>query len=473
MAILDKRDKFNLGIAKLKRILIGTGLATSLATGIAFSVNKSDKDGERDGDKKEIFARQKTNYDAVQINTIDDMYNLFDLSLNFIFAELILEEVPMQTSYDDHGKYRGRNNTIGLGSTCMPLNINDYNNPEAKWYHIYSNPKTFANTKISHEDMLKLVIGWAKYRTYTQNGKNKEFIKGRTILQRMFEKLQGTSLRPNEFSAIFCACYNNEGVLNKLCSYVHDNYTNPIDCANKLMFCSKSTNPGLQNRCILESMVYLNIDDFCSNMMTVRAKPSCLYVKMPKRKKLTPATYRAYSKECSDILFDVIYKEKVVAVCDICKETDSYFSNKINYTPRKNSQELQQEAFLVYVSGDYEKALDKFLYLETHGICNCDLYNNIAATYLNLKQYEKCIEYCRKVMKSTEYDKYVIACYNAGCAYEAIGDLSRALRNYNAAKDHYEKYGISDAASGVNYEQMCVSAIARINSMMAIAHERI
>lgn len=191
-----------------------------------------------------------TNYDKVKINTMDDLNKLFDLSLDIIFCELVLEEVPMTKAYDDHGKYKGTMNTVGLGSTFAPTNIPDlYDDSTAVWYAINKNPKTFWKDSYSYEEMLQLVIGWGKYRKTSQDRGTGKQTTGTTVLQKMFKQLKGCSLRPNEFAALFCACYNSESNITNLCPKIKQHYTDPIKCANLLR--TWGTWNGLKNVVVL------------------------------------------------------------------------------------------------------------------------------------------------------------------------------------------------------------------------------
>lgn len=432
--------------------------------------------------KKEVpVPLPSTNYDAIKLNTIEDMYNLFDMSLNIIFAELTLEEVPMKNAYDDNGLYRGKKNTIGTGSTYSPLNIKDYNNPDAKWYHLARNPKTFGNRTVSYKEMLQLVVGWAKYRKITQSPKTGNFVTQKTVLERMFAELQGASLRPNEFSGLFCAVYNNENNIDKLCPYIKDNYKTPIACANKIMTWSSTgaANGGTRDRCEFEALVYLNSEDFCSYMMALYTKPlkktgcSCINTKGVTQKTLTKDNYKQYSRNALTKYKGIVYSGGV-CTSDVCTNAGWAYTNPL-YVSTTHENELQKgydEAIKVYQSKDYENALKLFLALEQQGASGADLWNDIAIAYYKLKHYDNCIEYCKKILKTTEYGERAKACYNAGLAYEAKGNYNKAIINYEKALEYYNKYGISDPNPNVDYEQIYKTAKARAVSAKQVASQK-
>ena len=286
---------------KAKKFILGAALVLGLGNPQGQAVAKSSPKAKTElSATKKATQSKKTDFSAITLNKYSDIEKLFDMSLNIIFAELILEEVPMPNTYDDGGQFKKKKNTRGVGSTYSTLSIKDWNNPNAKWYHVAANQKAFAASKTTNEDMLKLVIGWGKYRQYTQNPYTKKFEKHETVLKRMFNRLKGCSFRPNEFSALFCAVYNNENNISYLCPLIKKNRANPADCANYIMDWWKhgKRNSGLKERCKLEVAVYLNPDDFCGAMLDMQTKPSCrascIYADGLNSKHLTNENYKAW-----------------------------------------------------------------------------------------------------------------------------------------------------------------------------------
>ena len=478
-----KKKQFSSATSKLKKIILGGLLvfgvhsATNAHTENAGKPQTKTKTtavkpNVRHGKTISLTQQTKANFDPIKINTMKDMEKLFDMSLNIIFAELILEEVPMVNAYDDQGKYKGTKNTLGTGSTFAPLDFSKYADTATKWYHLASNPKTFSNKTISHEDMLKLVIGWGKYRKLTQNPETKKFDKRKTVLARMFGYLQGCSLRPNEFAALFCAAYNNEGNIIKLCPFVHDNYKNPIACANKIMtWCQTGpANGGTKDRCEFEALVYLNVNGFCEAMMEMYACPrktsgsSCINVSGVVAQTLTSKNYKTFSDDAKKKYTSVVYNNGI-GPATICTKLKSYFKKNpltLSTTNKGKSLQAQYEAAIVlYKQGDFKGALAKFLELEAKGALGCDLLNDIAITYQKLGQYNKCISYCQKILKTSEKKEYAKACYNAGIAYEKQGNYDKAITNYTMALKYYNDYGITSEDKSVDYKKIYNNAITR------------
>ena len=264
----------------------------------------------------------------------------------------------------------------------------------------------------------------------------------------MFAKLKGASLRPNEFAGLFCAVYNNENNIDKLCPYIKDNYKDPIKCANKIMFwCSTgAANGGTRDRCECEALVYLNSENFCNNLLVLYTKPlkktgcSCINTTGVTQKTLTKRNYKTYSREALAKYKGVVYSGGV-CTGDVCAKANWVYINPLSASAAtvNEFQNGYDEAIKVYKSHDYEKALKLFLALEKQGASGADLWNDIAIVYYKLKQYDKCIEYCKKILKTTEYGERAKACYNAGLAYEAKGDYDKAIKNYDKALDYYNQ----------------------------------
>ena len=477
---MKKKLEFELATSKAKKLLAGMLLLLGLRHGTEPKaadekhpeIKKTEMVKPHKKSDKETFVVNaiQTNYSPVTLNTFKDMEKLFDQSLNIIFAELILEEVPMPRAYDDGGLYAGKKNTFGVGSTYSPIDIKNYSDTTAKWYHLYTNPKTFGSRTVSYEEMLQLVIGWGRYRKITQDPKTKEFHTRKIVLERMFNLLKGASLRPNEFAALYCAAYNNENNIQKLCPFVKDNYKDPIACANKIMtWCQTGpANGGTKDRCEFEALVYLNHNGFCQAMLDMYTKPlkktgcSCINVEGVVAKTLTKENYKKYSDDAKAKYLSVVYKGGV-RTGDICDKVKKYFKNSIEKTdsPKISFQKEYDEATVLYRNADFQAAIEKFLALRTKGATGCDLLNDIAITYFNLKQYDDCIDYCKKVLQTTEKQQYAKACFNAGRAYEAKGMYDRAIMNYTKASEYYSTYGISDEDESVDYKKIYEAAIQR------------
>ena len=422
----------------------------------------------------------------IKINSQKDIERLFDYALPVIFAELCLEEVPMTHAYDDHGRYKGSPNTVGTGSTSAPTKIANYKDTSAVWYSIRRNPKTFWKRSYSYEEMLQLTIGWAKYRIKTQNPSTGNITKSTTILSRMYTQLKGVSLTPNEFAALFCAVYNAEANITNLLPNIKTNINDKVKCANLLRtwWNTTSHNKGHKTRCMFEALVFLNKDNFCSSMLNMQAKvyktkkgkwagASCINATAVERnycgKTLTASNCTTISNQCKAIYLGQLYNKGGISPAKAMKNLTTYFVTGTTPMAIGNDTKLMTDylaAITMYNQGQYKQALNAFLSIQKRGGDGPDLLNDIALTYYKLKEYDKCISICKQVLESGHHDEYAKTCYNAGLAYEAKGDYTNALKNYTAATDYFDKYGVADADDDVDYPTVYTNAMQRVQKQI-------
>ncbi len=98
--------------------------------------------------------------------------------------------------------------------------------------------------------------------------------------------------------------------------------------------------------------------------------------------------------------------------------------------------DLYADAIAEYRDGNYKSAAKKFEDMAQKYPKNALLHNDLATTYNELGKYEKAIEQARIVLDMKDVTQYGAALYNAGVAYEAIGNIERALLNYRQAVKH-------------------------------------
>ena len=319
--------------------------------------------------------------------------------------------------------------------------------------------------------MRDLIVGWAMFRTKTQNYNTKEIEIHKAVLARMFEKLQGATLNVHEFSAIFCAVYNNENNITELCPIIQKHHKNKLKCANTIRtwysLPHMTKNAGTPDRAYFESLVFLNINNFCKSIIDMPTKPSarasCINVKnIDRDKNFTFVNCVKTSDESKKSFLNVVYSKGATTPRTICSHIK--FRKEL-YKPKKTNplQAKYNKAISLFNKKDFKSSLSIFVQLEQTGIQNSNLLNDIAYTHFKLKNYDECITYCRKVLSNKrDTGQHAKAYYNAGLAYEGQGDNVRAVSNYKLALSSYIKYGISDEKNGKDYQKLYHSAINRI-----------
>ena len=87
-----------------------------------------------------------------------------------------------------------------------------------------------------------------------------------------------------------------------------------------------------------------------------------------------------------------------------------------------------------YKQGDYITAIQELELLSAENPNNALLHNDLSLMFNKIGEYDKAIEHARIVLHVIcDVSRYGAAQYNAGVAYENLGELDRALKNYELA----------------------------------------
>ena len=110
---------------------------------------------------------------------------------------------------------------------------------------------------------------------------------------------------------------------------------------------------------------------------------------------------------------------------------------------RKNAEKIEKQTYAIgfeeryrgaisyYEKGDYDVAIKEVEKLSAENPNNALLHNDLALMYNKTNNYDKAIEHTRIVLHEIgDKSQYSAAQYNAGVAYENLGNLERALKNY-------------------------------------------
>ena len=132
--------------------------------------------------------------------------------------------------------------------------------------------------------------------------------------------------------------------------------------------------------------------------------------------------------------------EYALAACDgdVCK-----LGKKASKKQRNIQKKVEKETYVMtyeeaynsaigaYKSKDYESAAKQLELLLADNPNNALLHNDLAATYNHLERYDDAIKHAQEIVRRIgDKSQYAAAQYNAGFAYEQLGDLQKALSNY-------------------------------------------
>ena len=414
---------------KIPKALLIASISTAFTIGIKHNeqVIKIKEDIKKELNEKkqvrEIDAIQNKRYKITDKQSFDELY---DAAFSLIIKSMLPTEMLITQGYSDNNK--GVLNTIGIGSYWHPKNGNYTSSEWIKTSEFLRNRPNYTITPTQAKD---LTDGWFRYR---ENGR---------IYDKMFKLLQGCELKVCEFAAIASCCYNSEAKGFDLCSYVHNNYKEPLKCANYLinLKCDDSSfEAGIDKRHLHECLLYLNVEDyqqkigmfllkknnsgrFCGSSVTQLSTEQCERVRQDLKKgNLTEA------KNTAHLIFNYVCKNGVT----IDEVTGSCFN--IDYEMaeiRHNSDEMYKAALSSYNKGDYQKAYDGFQAMIDAGYNGADILNDLAITQYHMGKYKECIATCQKILETGETGQYSPANYNAGMAYEKMGNYLKAYENYS------------------------------------------
>ena len=382
------------------------------------------------------ISETKTDFNKkYKISNDSDFEALYNDAVNFLAVSMFPTEILVDKCYSDAGTTK---NTIGLGSYWYPAN----DNPESsKWIKTSQYIKNNKQLNISGQKAIDLMNGWFRYR---ENGR---------IYKDMCRRLNGCSLTVNEFAAIATVMYNSEESGRVLCDFVKKHYKDEKKCALKIMQLKPGNSKfsdGIKKRHAHEALIYLNVNDYAqkipylvikkginskgaeyyvSSVTQLRVSDCDMMEQGLKRRNLDGAE-QLVEKICNyrckngEPVYAIAERNGVGYLCDINSEA---------YARSKISEDLYKIAINHYKNKDYEKALSGFNNLIAKGFDGADIHNDIAITYFNMGKYEQCIDECQKVLDTGEIQMHPAANYNAGKAYEKLGDIQRAAKNYKRA----------------------------------------
>jgi len=471
----SKNMKFNnvthtLKTLGLTALLVGTGL-------------KSDTHGTADSSSDELKTTMVALKERIDANNTAELVtslfekkyvitdrkkfdSLWNDAKPFCIPVLIASENWRTDWHNDKQQTNSTPNSVGVGLFSFPKDRNFSSTAEwistRKYYTNYKNKNNTAPKNLTPQEIRDGIYGWCINQ---KDGAN---------AAALYNALRGTELTINEFAAIYSHYYHtgNLKAAKKIVAIKNDSTINDknLKCAQVLLDTDPITYSGRKSRFMHEALIFLNTDKYCNDLFylcvdchlgtSINACPGefanvC-------NGKLTNQKAKVIKENiCNYTLKDGI---QIKELCESIKD-NSIMAFCIETAKTKELDErttIYRQAMIAYNKHDYETAEQLFTQVvQKHGE-GPDLWNNLAITYFNLKEYDECIKMCQLVLKSDATDEYAKACYNAGKAYEAKQDYPKALEFYNQTLEYYKKYGIADKDPNVNYEKIYNNSIARV-----------
>lgn len=254
---------------KTKAAIGVTVVFTGFAGTVAHSSKTASASNGSNSNQTEIFdARnnQKNISTPIKYKITDraSFDEAFDASLPLIHRALLATEWFSDNGYSDNNN--AASNTLAGGLWWFPEDYAEKRDPTSQnWEHTKDFLSKHPNITVSYEEGMRLTEGWYTHRNTL---KDKEHPK--TVVDNMYERLNGCELAPHELAAIASVYYNDEECGRRLCSFVRNNYKNPVACANYISLLrpkDKSFEVGIKKRHYHEALFYLNMGNYCEKML--------------------------------------------------------------------------------------------------------------------------------------------------------------------------------------------------------------
>ena len=161
------------------------------------------------------------------------------------------------------------------------------------------------------------------------------------------------------------------------------------------------------------------------------------WLKNPKtRAKGTGIEGNVTRKKVKDFLPDYVLQECMSGKCELGARVTKMNREKVieEKTYAIGFEDFYEMAIDKYKQGDYKGALNIFEKLVADNPNNALLHNDMALIYNKLGEYDNAIKHAQIIVREIgDKTQYGAAQYNAGVAYENLGNLDKALANYELA----------------------------------------
>ena len=453
---------------KSKRIFLSVAILTAVGVPVGRQVSKSIAEKvEIRKIEKEIKARTADIKNVLEtkykIEDQDSFDKLYTASLPLIQLSMFPTEVLVLDPYADNTK--GVSNTIGLGSFYYPINGDA---KSTDWELSSQHFKKEGAHAISAEQALDLADGWYRHMDYG------------AVYKQMFKLLKGAELNPHEFAAVATVMYNSKKSGKSLCEFVQKNYKNPMKCAQKIVSLGASSKfGGIPKRHLHEGYLYLGLENYVQDTYELFVKTGVnskgqFYAKtsvtqlskedvekglkafksgdvqkiVREQKKITSYICKGghtVREIIQENVLDSAYKKTLMRF-GVFSEDCTPLQDIIDAKTGTSADMLYQKSIKFYDEGlqlerkgageksqkNFKKALEGFQKIIDGGHDGPDLHNDMAITYYHLGEYQKCIDECVKVLHFGDSELFSAANFNAGKAYESLGNIDKALLNYKA-----------------------------------------
>ena len=363
---------------------------------------------------------------------------------NFAYIQAVLFSTENYRTDWFSDYINGPKNTLGVGLFYLPVKPYDFKS--TKWqytttmYNKYPKSQNGLPRGLTDDEVYDGIAGWF---FYMDNGYNFKFVQNALAGH-------GVSLTPRDLAVISSVLFNSPECAKKFCEYIVAHPKNRMMWAKYLLHVDDDVNakrlrdfPGLKSRRVHEILLLLNIDNYSQDMFGVQidgkrstavSNANNYFDKLRENFSKYDLT-RAKNVICRGVVANG------VSVCQCVARSDKYKDAVFGYcaNPDKymfanlDRQKIYDDALNAYKGKDYKSALRGFTrVIEMAGV-SPELFNDLAITYIHLGDYKKSIEMSMRALEICSGDYESAAYFNLGLAYEKMGDINNALKNYMSA----------------------------------------
>ena len=433
---------------KAKKFIFGGAIF-----GMLFGAPSCDRDSDENSDKKSNKTEMLANINKdkpdvnnkYKIETRADFDALYNAAEPFIFAAMIPTENWREDFHNDRQKANATPNSVGVGLYYVGVKDNNLDFSSKKW----KKTKTYViNYQNSHNG--KNPPNLKPYQLYEgTRGWFKDMDAGRH-LNELFNHLKGARLSIHEFAAIASIYYNDEVIGKDVCDYVVKNYQKPKKCAQYIIGTATKMN-GIKPRRVHEVLIYLNHDNYCSNVFDLEVD-GYLSTSVSGLRRQYNELRNGITEANLDSAANAIYNRVVKNGRPIryyVKKLNSEQQDAVLAFAGRTAKSIEMEkrgklyelALEKYGAEDYAIALKLFQKIVAENGNSADLYNDIAITYYHLGMYDECIAQSQKVLETDETGEYMFAKYHIGLAQWALKNYDSAIKSFNEAIGYAKDFG--------------------------------
>ena len=379
------------------------------------------------------------------VSTKYDLSNSQEFDQCFYKAMQILfpaaANIETSEDHDDSGR-RGKKNTLGMGFWRWT----DKDEDKGDWYPVTG---SFPAKSPPMNKKYKRMDDYFKF-------------KNSGLAYKKLKSCFNCVMTPNEMAACLLTFLNSgpeRAEVLRAFRHINASIDNKETCAMFLAgldYGNAKYKKGLKKRHVFSALIFLNEENIV-NMLPVTCEMSAsdgvdydyvhgMFAKSVYNRELSKKIARLiiYGQSGPKVFNSVMHAEDFMR--QISENIGIVYVPVKTFTDDKKIQEEKKkndsDGLAAYNRGDYETAAEFFEEYVKREPDDAGARNDLSITYYKLGRYKEAIEQARDILfRIGDRDQYSAANFNAGLAYEKMGDLESAAKNFEAAMKRSPEIG--------------------------------